>query len=182
MAGSDSLGNGELRWGTGVWCLCCCWIIRLMGAAVGGLNFGVFVAGGTRPQVRLLLFSFCGQGHHRSREACVVWAASPEATGLLGAVGISATTEDLGLQAPPLLFPSSPSPVCLSPPTFKCADLWNSPVFWSVGQSHLCRVVDILLVADGRGEKKGATQAVIILTEVSSFQVCFHEVAGGNRV
>lgn len=47
---------------------------------------GVFVAGGTRPQVRLLLFIFRGQGCHQSWEACVVWAASPEATGLLGAV------------------------------------------------------------------------------------------------
>ena len=111
-----------------------------------------------------------------------MWAAFPEVTGILGAVGVSATTEGLGLQAPPLLFPSSPSPVCLSPPTFKCADLWKSRASSSIGQNHLCRVVDILLVADGRGETKGATQAVIILTAVSISRVCFHGVASGNRV
>lgn len=40
-----------------------------------------------------------------------MWAASPEATGILGAVGISAMTEGLGWQAPPPLSPHLP-PLC----------------------------------------------------------------------
>ena len=49
----------------------------------------------------------------------------------------------------------SPSPASMysGPPISRCADKWNSPVFWYIGQRHLFEVVDSLLL-DWRGEKK----------------------------
>lgn len=42
----------------------------------------------------------------------------------------------------------SASSVCSGPPTFRQADVCNSPVPWCVGQKHLCSVMDDLLAVD----------------------------------
>ena len=182
MAGSDFAEWETMRWGTGVWCPCCCCIVRFTGAAVGGLDFGCLH--GWRDKAT---------GHADAIQ--FLWAGTPLKLGGLCCVGCLPWSYwnswgcgyichnwRSGMAGASSSVPSPASSVWLSPPTFKCTDLWNSPASWCAGQSHLCWVVDILLVADGRRETKGATHAIIMLTVVSSFQVCFHGVASGNRV
>ena len=180
MAGSDSLGNGELRWGTGVWCLCCCWIIRLTGAAVGGLNFGCLRGRRDKAtgQAAAIHFPWPRMPPKLGGLCCV--GCLPWSYWTSWGCGISATAEGLGLQAPPLLFPLSPSPVCLSPPTFKCADLWNSPASWSVGQSYLCRVVDILLIADEEERQREQLKPSLFWQQSPVFKSAFMRLPVGT--
>ena len=74
---------------------------------------------------------------------------------LPGSIGLRAPSYRAGSQDFRHCLQCSPSPasMCSGPPIYRCADKWNSPVFWDIGQRHLFEVVDSILL-DWRGEKR----------------------------
>lgn len=93
-------------------------LLVCQGAAVGGPEFWVSSWQGQGHRVLLLLPSFCGQGHHQKLGGACVVCFSLEATGILGAVGVSATTEGLRMAGTPSSVPLVSLPcVSVHPPS-----------------------------------------------------------------
>lgn len=84
-----------------------------------------------------------------------------------GAAGSVVIAREPGSQAPPLLLPQFFLLHVFRPSTFRCTDIWNCPASWCAGQSYwcICWVMDVLLVANRRGETMGASCATMILTK-----------------
>lgn len=74
----------------------------------------------------------CGHQHHCGQEAGVICATSPDAAGFSRVVGSAVMAGGPGLYALPMLFTSSTSSMCSSPPIFRCTDVWNSPASWCI--------------------------------------------------
>lgn len=159
----ESQGHRHLCYDWGCWvCQChCCWGEQSHRCFCG------WRALGHRPHCCCCPVP-CGRGCHCSREAGVMCAASPTATGFSGTVGSAATVwgavgRSRDLRHHLCCFPGSSSSMCPIPPICRCTDVWDSLASWGIGQKHLCWVTVVLPVIGWIGETKGASHAATML-------------------
>lgn len=135
------------------------------GWGVGNWSVDASVADGQGLRLLCCWAFTCGHGCHHCQEARVGYTAFPTTPGFFGSVSSAAIARGPGLQAPPQLFSCFYLSTYSSPPTFRCGEVWNCPGP-GVGQMHLFCTVGVLLVVSWRGETKGVSHYVTMLTSL----------------